>query len=79
MPYATDLTNVEVNHFFNIEIGMPELTMVKFREEGMKIPDHLVEFNSEDAMSMSEALRKPGGLVPSSGTARASMMSAPGV
>ena len=34
MPYATDLTDDEVNQFFNVEIGIPEPTMVKLREEG---------------------------------------------
>ena len=78
MPYTTDLTEAEVNHFFNVEIGIPELTMVKLREEGIERPENLVEFNSEDVKGIAEALRKPGGLVPSSGNARASMIPAPG-
>ena len=36
MPYTTELTDDEVNHFFNIEIGIPEVIMVKLREEGIK-------------------------------------------
>ena len=50
---------------------MLEPTMVKLREEGIERPEHLVEFNSEDVKSITEALRKPGGLVPSSGTSMA--------
>ena len=79
MPHATNLTDIEVNHFFNVEIGMPEPTMVKLREEGIVRPEHLVEFNEKDVKSIAEALRKAGGLVPSGTTSRASMMSAPGV
>ena len=79
MPYATDPTDIKVNHFFNTEIGTPEPTMVKLREEGIEKPEYLVELNSEDVKSIAEALRKLGGLVPSGGTSRASMMSAPGV
>ena len=79
MPYATDFADIEVNHFFNTEIGMPEPTMVKLREEGIVRPEHLVEFNSEDVKSIAKALRKPGGLVPSGTASRATMKSAPGV
>ena len=77
MSDTTDLTEAEVNHFFNVEIGIPEPTMVKLREEGIERPENLVEFNSEDLKGIAEALRKPGGLVPSSGNARASMIPTP--
>ena len=45
MLYATNLTDVKVNHFFNIEIFIQEPTIVKLREEGIERPEHLVEFN----------------------------------
>ena len=77
MPCTADLTEVGVNHFFNAEIGIPEPTMVKLREEGIERPETLVEFNSDDAKGIAEALRKRGGLAPSSANARASMISAP--
>ena len=79
MPYAIDFTDIEINHFFNTEIDMPEPTMVKLREEDIVRPEHLIEFNSEDVMSIAKSLRKPGGLVPSGTTSRATMTSAPGV
>ena len=79
MPHTTDLTEDEVNHFFNVEIGMPEPTMVKLREEEIERPENLVEFNFEDVKGIAEALRKPRGLVPSSGNARASIIPARGV
>ena len=78
MTYTTDLTEAEVNHFFNVEIGIPEPTMVKLREEGIERLENLVEFNSKDVEGIAEALCKPGGLVPPSGSARASMIPAPG-
>ena len=42
MPYTTDLTDDEFNHFFNVKIGIPELTMEKLREEGIEMPEYLV-------------------------------------
>ena len=51
--------------------------MVKLREECIVRPEHLVELNSENVQSIAEAVRKPGGLVPSGTTSRASMTSAP--
>ena len=39
----------------------------------------MLEFNSEDVNIIAKALRKPGGLVPSGGSSRASMISSPGV
>ena len=44
MSYITDLIDDQVNHFFNVEIGIPEPTMVKLRKEGIERPDHLVAF-----------------------------------
>ena len=79
MPYTTDLIETEVNHFFNVKIGISEPTMVKLREEGIKRLENLVGYNSEDLKGIVEALREPGGLVPSSGNARASIIPAPGV
>ena len=79
MPYATGLTDIEVNHFFDVEMGMPEPTMVKLREEGVERPEHLVECNAEDVNRIAEALSEPGGLVPSSGAARKVMTLSPGV
>ena len=38
MPCMTELADDEVNHFFNIEIGTSEATMVKLREEGTTKP-----------------------------------------
>ena len=38
MHCATDLTNDEANHFFNVEIKNLEETMVKLREEGVNRP-----------------------------------------
>lgn len=58
MPYATDFTNYEVNHFFNVEIGIPESTMIKLRKEGAESPEHLVECSKKDEKSIVEALRK---------------------
>ena len=57
MDYAIDLTNIEVNHFFNMKIFMLDPTMIKLVKEGVERPDHLVELNSEDAKSIYEALR----------------------
>ena len=71
MPCTTDLIYNEVNHVFNMEIDMPEPTMVKFLEESIKRPEHLVELSTEDANNVAEALRKPGGFMPSSDGARA--------
>ena len=78
MPRTTDLTEAEVNHFFNAEIGILGPTLVKLREEGIERPEHLVEFNSDDAKGVAAALRKPGGLVSSSASATVSMIPAPG-
>ena len=66
MPFTTDLTEAEVKHFFSVEIGIPEPTMVKIRVEGIERPENLVEFNSEDLKVIAQALRKPGGLLSSS-------------
>ena len=78
MQYATDLANDEVNHFFNLEIGTPEPTIKKLREEGTERPENVVEFSEKDVKGVAEALRKPGGLVPGA-TPRASITSAPRV
>ena len=77
MPYATGLTDIEVNHFFDVEMGMPEPTMVKLREEDIVTPAHLVAFNENDVKGIDEALRKPGGLLPSGYASRESMPPAP--
>ena len=79
MRYMTELTDDEANHFFNIEIGRPEETMVKFREEGIERTEYLVELNTNDVNIIAEALRKSGGLVPSGSGPRASIVSAHGV
>ena len=36
MSYTIDLTEAKVNHFFNVEIRIPEPTMVELREEGIE-------------------------------------------
>ena len=69
MPYTIEFTDDEVNHFFNIEIGVPKATMVKLREKGTNRPEDLVEFNANDVIIIDEALRKPGSLVPLGGSA----------
>ena len=79
MPYTADLTEAEVNYFFNVDIGIPGATMVKLHEEGTERLETLVKFNSEDVEDIADALRKPGGLVLSIGNARASMIPAPRV
>ena len=65
MPYATDITDNEVNYFFNVKIGILEVIMVKLREESINRREDLVDFNADNMRSVDEALRKPGGLVPS--------------
>ena len=77
MRCTTELTEAEVNHFFNVEIGIPELTMVKLRKEGIERLENLVEFNSDNAKDIAEASLKLGSLVPSSANARASMIPVP--
>ena len=79
MPCTTELTDDEVNHFFNVEIGMLEVTMVKLREEGIWRPEGLADFNAKDVNSIADALRNPGGLVHSGSDDRASLMLAPRV
>ena len=43
VPHATDLEDIEGNHFSNVEIDTPEPSMVKLREEGIVRPEHLVD------------------------------------
>ena len=79
MPHTNEVADDEVNHFFNIEIGISEATIVKFREEDNEILEYLVEFNAKHINSIDEALRKPVGLVPLGSGAIASLTSVPGV
>ena len=46
--------------------------MVKLRAEDVSRPEDIVDFNDDNVSSMSEALRKPGGLVSSSDSAKTS-------
>ena len=78
MHHTAELTDDEVNYFY-IEIGTLEVTMVKLQEEGIERLEDLVEFNAEDVNSVAEALGKSGGLVPSSSSARSSLVLAPRV
>ena len=78
---ATEITETEVNHFFNVEIGIPEPTMVKLQEEGINRPEDLVNFIAEDTNIVAEGLKKPGGSVLTSrgNTSVLALASAPGV
>ena len=53
--------------------------MMKLHEEGIERPETLIEFNSDDAKGIVEALRKHRGSLPSSANARASMIPDHGV
>ena len=72
MPHKT-------NHFFNVEIGMIEATLVKSLEDGTERLKYHVEFNAECVNIIAEALRKTGGLVPSSSGTRVVLTSSPKV
>ena len=79
MPCTTILTETEVNHFFNVEIDIPEANIL--REEGANRLEDLVEFNTDDINTIAEALSKPEGYVLSGSGARTApaLSSAPDV
>ena len=77
MPHTMCSTKAEVIHFFNVEIGIPEKTMMHLGEEGFERSENLGEFNPENAKGIAEAFRKHAGM-PSSGNAKASIIPAPG-
>ena len=81
MSCTTELTDDELNHFLNIEIGIPEATIVKLREGYFDRLEDLVEFNSDDVNSIAKDLREPGALVPPGRGTRIApaLVSAPGV
>ena len=65
MLYATDITDNEVNYFFNVKIGILEVIMVKLREKGINRLWDLIKFNDDDDVNIiAETLRKPGHLEP---------------
>ena len=70
MSHTTELADDEVNHFFIMEIGFLEATMVKLREEDVNSPEDLFDFNADDVSTIADDLRKPCDLAPLGGGTR---------
>ena len=56
MPFTTSLSEVEVKHFFEVELGTHTDTVLRLAEEGIERPENLIEFNSENTKTIVENL-----------------------
>ena len=70
MPFTTSLSEEEVKHFFEVELGIHSDTVSRLAEEGIERPEDLIEFNSENVKTIVGNLRRPGGTVPEGRTGR---------
>ena len=58
MPYTTELAEDEMTHFSNVEIAIPEETMVKLWEGGIERIDYMIEFNVKDVTIIDDAFKE---------------------
>ena len=70
------MIETEGNYFFNIEVKISKVTMVKLYKDYIKRLIYLAKSNSDNVIGLVEALQKQGGLVSSSIVARITMIPA---
>ena len=60
MPHATSLECHQIKHFFEVELGVPELAVTRLAAEGIKLPEDMIEITSENTKTVVANLRRPG-------------------
>ena len=60
MPFSIDLDGVDIKHLFEVDLGMPENTVARLSEEGIKRTSDLVVFTSVNVKTIIGNLRYPG-------------------
>ena len=64
MPFATSISEEEVTHLFEVELGAHHDTASRLAKEGIERPEDLIEFNFANVNTIIGNFRRPGGRVP---------------